>query len=160
MARLTTAAMRRQARTTLDSRFRQLRNERLSDLVSRPRDGWVRAIRESLGMSAADLAARMGVVESTVQRLESGEKAGTTQLDTLQRAADALDCDLVYALVPRQALADQVDQQARVRALALMSTVEHTMALESQQAPADVTAELLEQQVIAWRDRPGLWHVG
>jgi len=111
-------------------------------------------------MSAADLAARMGVVESTVQRLESGEKAGTTQLDTLQRAADALECDLVYALVPRQALADRVDQQARVRALALMSTVEHTMALEGQQASADVTAELLEQQVIAWRDRPGLWNLG
>jgi len=158
VARVTTAVMRREARAALDSRFVALREARLGMLTARPREGWVKAIREALGMSAADLAIRMGVVESTVQRLEAGEKAETTQLDTLRKAAAALDCDLVYVLVPRKALTDQVDEQARHKARAFVSRVTHTMALEDQKAPDHVTVALLEQQAATWRDRPGLWH--
>ena len=108
-------------------------------------------------MSLADLAARMHVAESTVLRLERGEKAGTTQLETLRRAAEALDCELVYALVPRKPLADQVDEQAHRVASRVLSAVVHTMALEDQVAPERATAELVEQHAEAWCDRPGLW---
>jgi predicted DNA-binding mobile mystery protein A len=128
------------------------------DLARPPHDGWVRAVREALGMSLADLASRMHVAESTVLRLERGEKAGTTQLDTLRRAAEALDCELVYALVPRTPLTEQVDAQAHRVASRSLAPVVHTMALEGQTAPERATAALIEQHAEAWRDRPGLWH--
>src|SRR5215217_7999866 len=92
--------MQARARSALDRRLADWR--RLPAREARPHGGWVRAIRDALGMSAADLAERMGVTQSTVARLESSERDGRIQLDTLQRAADALDCDLVYALVPRR----------------------------------------------------------
>lgn len=157
MARVTSAATRRQARSSLDARFDDMRTAGVADLTRPPRDGWVRAVREALGMSLADLAARMHVAESTVLRLERGERAGTTQLDTLRRAADALDCELVYALIPRTALAEQVDEQAHRVARRTLAAVVHTMALEDQAAPEHATVELVEQHAEAWRDRPGLW---
>ena len=68
----------------------------------RPPHGWARAIREALGMSAAALAARMGTTAGAVTRLEQSEAGDRIRLDTLHRAADALECDLVYLLVPRR----------------------------------------------------------
>lgn len=158
MARVSTAAMRRQARQSLDARFRRLEPADLPVALAVPKGGWVRAIREALGMSAADLATRIGVVESAVQRMEAGERVGTTQLATLQRAADALNCDLVYALVPRTPLAAQVTAQAEIKAQVMMHEVTHTMALEAQQVSREVTRELLDQHVAALEDKPGLWN--
>jgi hypothetical protein len=39
--------------------------------------------------------------QKTVHSLQAGELAGTVEVATLVRAADALGCDVVYALVPR-----------------------------------------------------------
>src|SRR5258708_29177418 len=79
----------------------------------RPARGWVHAIREALGMSAAALAARMGTTAGAVTRLEQSEAADRIRLDTLRRAADALECDLVYLLVPRRPLTAVVRDRAR-----------------------------------------------
>jgi len=158
MARVTSAAMRRRARSVLDARFRGLEPAQLPQSLAVPKDGWVRAIREALGMSAADLASRIGVADSVVQRMEAGERVGTTQLATLRRAADALDCDLVYALVPRIPLSEQVTQQAQKKARTLMKQVTHTMALEAQQVSSHATHELFDQQVSALENKPGLWN--
>ena len=155
MPRTSSAASRQQARRRLDDRASHLRDQLNSFAV--PRSGWLRAIREALGMSAKDLAGRMHVTESTVVRLESSERAGTAQLNTLQRAADALGCDLVYALIPRQPLEASVQQQARRRARTLLAPVHHTMLLEDQTPePADLDA-LLEHAAADWVDRTGLW---
>ena len=70
----------------------------------RPARGWVRAIRDALGMSSTELAARMGVTQSWIPAMERNEVDGSIRLDTLRRAADALDCDVVYTLVPRTSL--------------------------------------------------------
>ncbi|HUW79168.1 MAG TPA: mobile mystery protein A [Candidatus Nanopelagicaceae bacterium] len=158
MARTMKASARRQARRALDLKFSKSR-EALQSLTAVPHAGWVRAIRDALGMSAADLAARMNVVESTVLRLEAAERTGRVQLDSLRRAANALDCDLVYGLVPRRELDTQVTQQARRRAEQALGRVRHTMLLEDQTAPTDLTDELLQEQILFWLDRPGLWHV-
>lgn len=157
MARTMKAAARRQARRALDLKFSSTR-EALQSVSASPHAGWVRAIRDALGMSAADLAARMNVVESTVLRLETGERHGRVQLDSLRRAANALDCDLVYVLLPRNQLDAQVNQQARRRAKQSLGRVQHTMALEDQVAPPALADELLQEQILSWLDRPGLWH--
>ena len=155
MPRTTSAASRRQARRSLDERAELLRDEATHFAV--PRSGWLRAIREALGMSSNDLAARMGVAESTVVRLEVSELADTAQLSSLRRAAEALDCDLVYALVPRRPLEERVQEQAGKQAVKFLDPVQHTMLLEDQTPKRSVAERLLADAAADWVDRPGLW---
>ena len=111
--------------------------------AERPRRGWLYEIRNALGMSAAQLAARMGVRQSTVAKMERTEQEETISLKSLRRAAEAMDCELIYAFVPRQSLETTLEQQALRQALALVGRVEHTMALEEQALRQEaVTAEV------------------
>lgn len=122
--------VREAARRRLDQRYRHASIEQLE---ARPRLGWVRAVRDALGMSTRQLASRMGVTQPTVVQLQQSEANGTIQLATLRRAADALDCDLVYALVPRGGSLEQtVLAHARRRAGALVRTVDRSMEPEDQ----------------------------
>lgn len=97
-----------------------------------PRGGWVKALRESLMMSSAELGARLGITRQAAYALQASEVAGTVRLESLQRAAAALDCRLVYALVPRTTLEKTVQTQAGRIVDALAASVAHTMALEGQ----------------------------
>jgi predicted DNA-binding mobile mystery protein A len=152
----TSALGRRQARRRLEERAELLR-DRVTDFTV-PRGGWLRAIREALGMSSKDLAARMGVAESTVVRLEVSELAQTAQLSSLRRAAEALGCDLVYAVVPRRPLEETVQEQARKQAAKFLAPVQHTMLLEDQTPTRSAVESLLAEAVVDWVDRPGLWN--
>lgn len=113
-----------------------------ADLPARPPQGWVKAIREALGMPAARLAQRLGVTPSTVTRMETSESDDTISLATLRRAAEALDCELRYALVPRRSLADTLETRANAMARSQMAAISHTMALEAQStSPETVEAQ-------------------
>ena len=102
------------ARKNLDRRLAPLRAE---PLIAPP-SGWIKAIREALGMTAEQLARRMGVVQSRVSTLEKAERTGTPSLKTLREAAEAMNCTLVYAIVPTSTLDDIIrDQAARRPAL-------------------------------------------
>lgn len=100
--------------------------------VSPPR-GWIRAIREALGMSGRQFAARLGVSPPRVTALEREELSGGLSIKTLRQAAEALDCVLVYALVPRSSLAETVQKQAEKVAGERLARVSHSMLLEEQQ---------------------------
>ena len=110
---------------------------RSADLPSRPPSGWIKAIREGLGMTATHLAGRLGVSTSTVTRLETSEADDTISLGTLRRAAEALGCEVQYALVPRQSLEDTLKARALAMALRQMAPISHTMALEAQATSAE-----------------------
>lgn len=155
MPKTSAAKIRRQTRSALDPRLSQAREA--SFAFETPRSGWIRGIRTALGMSAADLANRIGVDTSTVLRMERGESRGTIQLSTLKRAAEALNCDLVYALVPRESLAKSVRVQAEKRAAKMMAPIEHTMKLEDQSVPEYLTEESREELIAAWQRKIGLW---
>lgn len=100
--------------------------------VARPVHGWLHAVRTALGLSRAAMAKPLGVTPSAVQSYEKAEKADAVTLGTLRRAAAALDCDLVVALVPKgdrtfpQLAAEHDPDLAHLRA------TEHSMALEAQ----------------------------
>jgi predicted DNA-binding mobile mystery protein A len=113
---------------------------RSADLSLRPPSGWIKAIREVLGMPATRLAKRLGVVASTVTRLETSEADDTISLATLRRAAEALGCELQYALVPKQSLTNTLDARATQLARARMGAIDHTMALEAQATSNDTVA--------------------
>lgn len=140
------------SRELLDSHFDEW--QRLRGLTRPPR-GWVRAIREALGMSAAALAARLNTTAGAVTRLEQSEAADRIRLDTLRRAADALGCDLVYLLVPRRPLTAVVRDRARELARWQVAATEQTMRLEGQATgQASEMEERLTEQLLK---RGGLW---
>jgi predicted DNA-binding mobile mystery protein A len=84
-------------------------------------------------MTGAQLASRMGVRAQTVDVIEKSEAAGKIQLNTLRRAAEALGCKLVYALVPNTSLEEAVKIRGRQIAIHDLQRVAHTMRLEAQE---------------------------
>jgi predicted DNA-binding mobile mystery protein A len=127
----------------MNARFADLRIKQLDRLIAplkdlgtaRPRAGWLKTIRQALGVSLADLGTRLHVSRQLVQRFEKAESEDRITLKSLRAAANALDCDLVYALVPRAATLQQLkEQQARAEAEHRVRVVEHSMALENQAA--------------------------
>ena len=117
------------ARRQLDNRLKNLQG---SENFARPPRGWIKAMRESLGMTTAQLARRIGVGQPRTVEIEKGEVRGSITLNSLRRAAHALDCELVYALVPRKPLEAMVEERATILAKRRVQAVHHTMALEGQ----------------------------
>lgn len=116
------------ARTALEAKLQRFR-----DLgPGRPPRGWLRAIRDSLGMTTTQYADRLGVSQPRVSALEKGEIEDTVTLATLRRAAEALDCTLVYAIVPNRPLEEMVSERAHSLAATQLDRVRHTMRLEGQ----------------------------
>ncbi len=120
---------RKIARQRLDERLSAFRRE---SRFTVPPKGWTRAIRDALGMSALQLGTRLGMKPQSVADLEKSEAHGTIQLKTLRKAAEALDCTLVYALVPKSSLEDAVQTRAREIASRELARIGHTMDLEAQ----------------------------
>ncbi len=142
------------ARRQLDRRFEPFRN--LGGLA-RPNKGWIRAIRDALGMSGTELAARMGVSQQVVSEIERSERQSTAKLDTLARAANAMECELVYAFVPRRSLEETVRARARRKAVHHLDHVAHHGRLESQEVSAEEFAAQMEELTDWFTDRRGLW---
>lgn len=117
------------ARIRLDARLGALQPV---DRYAVPPKGWLRAIRDALGMTGAQLGRRLGVSPQSIDALERSEATGTVKLATLRRAAEALDCTLVYALVPNSPLETTVQRRARALAMRELNRVDHTMKLEAQ----------------------------
>jgi predicted DNA-binding mobile mystery protein A len=115
-------------------------------LPPRPPAGWLRAIREALGMTSGVLAERLGVTASGARKLEQAEAVDAITLGTLRRVAEALDCELQYTLVPRRPLRDMRWRQAMQLAQQCQQRAGRTMALESQpiDSPAEGAQERLE----------------
>lgn len=110
-----------------------------------PSDGWLRAIREALGLPIRALAARAGLSNTATLSAERNEARGTISINQLRRMAAALDCELIYALVPRRDLATVVDEQAEKLAREEVLGVAHSMSIEDQR-PLD---EFLRRQIDA-----------
>ena len=108
-------------------------------------------------MSVEDLAQRMGVSAAAVRSLEAGEMKSTVQLGTLRRAAEALECDLVHVVVPRESLDSRVRKQAAKQAQVHISRVRHSMRLEDQDPGESAFEALLQKETEARISAPGLW---
>jgi len=120
------------ARSQLDRRLAQIRDT--GPLLDTPRGGWVKALRQALGMPQAYLAERMGVSRQAVSRLEQREADGSATLMALERAAHAMGGRVVYRAVSR--------------AKQMAGSVRHTMRLEDQEPVSDLdeaTKELAEE---------------
>ncbi len=147
---------RASARRQLDRRLNLLQN---SEMFARPPRGWVKAIREALGMTTAQLGKRLGVVQSRIVAIEQAEARGTITLNSLEKAAQALGCRLVYALAPRKPLDELVTERAERLAKQRLKSTSHSMALEAQSVDTADEKEQLKRAVRRLLEKAGsdLW---
>ncbi len=133
-------------------------DQQLSELkslksVRSPMRGWLRAIRDALGMSGPQMARRMSVTKQRISLMEKAEVNGSATLNSMRQAAEALDCQFVYAVVPRDSLKATVERQARKKAEKEQAYTSQSMLLEDQmpsleerQAALDATvADMVRQ---------------
>jgi predicted DNA-binding mobile mystery protein A len=129
----------------LDQRFKALRPLARSP---RPSKGWLRAIRDALGMTSAQLARRLSVSQPRIIELEKSEASGTVTLNTLQRAAEGLGCRLVYALIPEKPLEETVRERVDQLAQQQVTAVQQTMRLEDQSVKSKRANDDMRRQFI------------
>lgn len=122
------------------------------------RQGWIAAIRKAIGMPQEVLAERLGLHKQRVSLLEQRERSGDIKLSQLRDAADALNCDLVYALLPREPLDAMVQRRARELAARELAAVERTMQLEDQATGVD--AERIDEYLARHITEKDLWRDG
>jgi predicted DNA-binding mobile mystery protein A len=127
----------------LDRKLPALRQAAAALARAAPTIGWIKALRQSLGLTTVAFARRLQVAQQTVVDLESSERAGTITLASLRRAADALDAQFVYALVPRKSLRRTLSERAHELARQRIAPVAHSMRLEAQ----GLTEKELAQQI-------------
>jgi predicted DNA-binding mobile mystery protein A len=135
---------RRTMRDQLDKTFAQLTNLKT---LQAPVKGWLRSIREALGMSGKQLGERLEVSQPRVVQLEKDELSGALTLKTMRQAAEAMDCVFVYAVVPRTSLEETMHRQARKVAIKRLSRTSHTMLLEDQMVSNDEQKKMFEDKV-------------
>lgn len=147
---------KRNARRRLDEQLGLLRPAKRFAV---PAKGWVHTIRSAIGMSGVQFARRLKVVWQSMDDMERSEAAGTITLNSLRKAADALDCDLVYALVPRTSLEQAVNDRARQVAERDLARVGQTMALEDQASAPEEREELLKDYIREHVREKDLWNL-
>jgi predicted DNA-binding mobile mystery protein A len=124
----------------MDSKFRRLRLSQLDrclqdmrTLPPRPTSGWIASVREALGLTLGQIGKQIGSTRQAVQQLEKAEATDRITLGALRRAAEAMGCELVYALVPKSStFAELVELPIRDSAARDVKSVVHTMMLEDQ----------------------------
>jgi predicted DNA-binding mobile mystery protein A len=138
------ARLAAQSRAQLDKRF-----EKMGPIFryDAPVRGWIKAIRDALGMTTLQLANRLGVKQPSVVGLEKSEVKGNIELATLRRVAEALDCTLVYAIVPNKTLEASVRDRARAFERRRREPIEHSMRLEDQTVKAKNVEARLDEVV-------------
>ena len=140
----------------MNTQFRSLLVDQLSnrlkgldrkELREPPTKGWIRSIREALSMSAGQLAKRVGVAQPNITEWERREMDGTITLKSMRRVAEAMQCDLVYALVPRKPINSILEERAEQVAAGSLEQVSRSMRLEDQETSAAHRARLAQQLV-------------
>ncbi len=129
-------------------------------ICDRPSDGWISSVRKSLGMNVRQLAEKIGIARQTVSQFENSELDNSITLKSLSRVAEAMDCKLVYAIIPNQGnLEEIIKKQAYKKAKEIVMPVNYTMLLEAQEVDnlqekiTEMTEELLNSHNIKLWDK-------
>ena len=131
-------------REQLDKKLAALRDFSASGA---PQQGWIRAIREALGLSASQLGKNAGLHQTRISRLENAEKNGNLKLSSLQKIARGLNMRFVYGFVPEESLEGVVRAQAKKIALKRLKQLNNTMRLEKQEILEEEQEKVLEDMI-------------
>lgn len=116
----------------LDKKTSELKS--VNNIVPRG-SGWINTVREAIGMTASQLAVRLGVTQPRITKMESNED--NLKLSTMKKAAEAMNCEFVYYFKPKTTFQNLVEEQAQKKAAEVLRTVNVNMALEDQEISTD-----------------------
>ncbi len=147
---------RKLMREQLDGKLEKLKS--LSSLNMEK--GWIKVIREALGMSAKQLGKKVGIDQSRISRLENAEIENDLKLSSLKKIAEGLNMKFVYGFVPETSLEDMVREQAKKIAMKRMAKVNLTMRLEEQELSDDQKQKTLDDliQKIMFEEPKDFWN--
>ena len=131
-------------REQLDKKLESLR---VFDASGMPKQGWIRTIRDAVGLSARQLGEKAGIDQSRISRLENAEKDGSLKLSSLQKIAQGLNMRFVYGFVAEDSLEQMVRAQAKKIALKRLKQLNATMRLEKQGIPEEEQQKVLGDMV-------------
>ncbi|MCK4905970.1 MAG: mobile mystery protein A [Spirochaetes bacterium] len=112
-----------------------------------PTKGWVRAIREALGMTGSQLASRLKSSKQRITRIEQDEIEGKITIKTMHRVAEALDCVFVCGFIPQTSLKQTIGNRAELVAKRRFNRVNQTMSLENQQLSEKDKEDALKEEI-------------
>lgn len=115
-----------------------------------PPTGWIKAIRNALGMSMLQLGNRLSITKQSVQDMESREKDGSISIKALREAARALDMQLVYGFVPNDgSLEALIDRKAKELATQIVMRTNNSMKLEDQENSKQRIEKAIQERALA-----------
>jgi predicted DNA-binding mobile mystery protein A len=146
------------ARMQLD---KQLSGVRFMTNLTCPVYGWIKIIRNALGMTSRQFAKRMGVTQARASAVENGEIEDSLTLKTLKEAAKALNCQLVYFLIPEKSLEETVKEQSIKFVKSDTRSIVHSMGLENQSVDAENTDDFIaiRAEEILLKNSSNIWDV-
>ncbi|MCB9247031.1 MAG: mobile mystery protein A [Flavobacteriales bacterium] len=131
----------------------KIRGFSVASKVPVPPSGWLKAIRLSLGMSMQQFADKLSITRQSARGIEIREREGSITLKSLREAAEALDMQLVYGLVPKDGSIDAlIDRKARELATQIVSRTSISMKLEDQENSKERLQRAIEEMVIALKN--------
>lgn len=128
-----------------DKKFHQIRE--ILAITDKPAQGWIKTMREILGITMAQLANQLKITQPRVANMEKNEQ--NLKISTLEKIADALNCKFVYMFIPNDRIEYILYEQAKKKALKILNKVNQNMSLENQLANTDEILEDLIQDLLA-----------
>lgn len=120
--------------------------------IDTPPEGWARTVRKALGIPITVISKRSGLSKAEIFRIERRELDGKVQLDTLRRLAQAMDCDLYYAISPRKTVDELISEKAHEAAVRIVSEMSTHMNLEMQglsQSQIEDQVRMVQSQLLS-----------
>ena len=145
------------SREQLDRKLSPLKDLAISGM---PKQGWIRTIREALGMSGA-VRKKAGLGQPRISRLENAEITGDLKVSSLQKMAKALGMRFIYGFVSEGSLEEMVRNQAKKIVLRRMERLDRTMQLEQQGLSDEEKGKAVEEMIdkLLMENAKDLWDV-
>lgn len=123
----------------------------LESVIFRPDGGWIREVRKALGMTLGKLGKICGLAPSTIAQAEHRELEGKVTVETLKKAAEAMNCEFIYTFVPKSDLNAFIENAAYEKAKRIVTNADLHMTLEDQKVKVDLELKIqrLKQKLIS-----------
>ncbi|CAO4848222.1 MAG: hypothetical protein CNLJKLNK_01418 [Holosporales bacterium] len=115
-----------------------------------PKQGWCKYIRTVLNLPATKLAKFIGITQPSIMKMEENEQNKKITLETLEKLANAMGCDLVYAFVPKKSFDHFIETKQKEAMKKFFNETHHTMMLENQeldQKSLKIQKEIYEKSI-------------
>ncbi len=146
-----------QQRQILDHKIESARLKNIPEQKS-----WIKSVRSSLGITLRQMASLMKTNSKNIARLEIGEINKTITLKNLFKAADVMECRLIYFMLPKnqyKSFDDILNKKAELLASKIAKGVSHSMGLENQKVSQKITNQQIKNLAYELRQDldPRLW---